>query len=821
MNMNALRRLAMVAMVLFAAAATIWAAGGFFGAIFTTLGDGTSVNHNLYESKDLVYLNGGPQNMNSAGLPDGTYYFQVTDPSGKTLLSSDDAVCRQVTVSNGVIAGPAQASIDLGCAHAPGLLNPANGSVPVQLIPYDDTPNQGGEYKVWLIEETANTSVNGHVITFLDSESKTDNFKIRSNNPITNQQFDLSGTKYYDANFNGVEDPSEPPVGGVVIDIFLNGHLPGVDSPDQQVTTGPDGTWTSAPIDDGTDFIVAEEVPGGWIETGPIPDKDGHQWYSGSLSGQNVTNLDFGNIASASVSGQKFYDSNDNGQRDSGEPVLSGFTINIEVTEPDGTVIDDSTTTDATGSYKFGPYPDGSSYTVTETLPATGWTQTTGNPSGIISASLPSPLDSSFSIPDSTGNDIGNIAVGSVGGHKFNDANMNGSHDSGEAYLSGVTIKITFTLPGGTPLSDQTTTDANGAYSFGPYPDGTTFSLTEVVPTGWQETTVDPQSGSISGSGSPTDTTYAVGSPDHDFGNIQLAPLGGHKWYDTNANGTHQTDGTEPGVANFVIQGNVTEPNGTVIPVQATTDATGAYSLGDFPVGSTFSLSEVQKTGWVETAPTNNTDSGTIPVEGSQNNDFLNYNKAGDIGGLTLGFWSNKNGAIVLTGLAGGPTKTSVGTWPTYATFLSGLNLVDGKGNAFNPTGDYNGLVSFQSWLTGASGTNAANMLSAQLATTELDTTSALQNGMKPYKGGLLATALVPAPSLVNNPTGTIAVVHNAAWPVGWYSIQSIMDAANAQLGAPGGNLTVNASNLRTWETTLQTVLNQINNSQLPFVNPP
>lgn len=60
----------------------------FFGAIFTSKGDGTSVDQNIYDDKCDVYLNGGPQNANSQGLPDGTYYFQVTDPSGATLLSS-------------------------------------------------------------------------------------------------------------------------------------------------------------------------------------------------------------------------------------------------------------------------------------------------------------------------------------------------------------------------------------------------------------------------------------------------------------------------------------------------------------------------------------------------------------------------------------------------------------------------------------------------------------------------------------------------------------------------------------------------------------
>jgi hypothetical protein len=70
-------------------------------ALYTTTQDGTAVNANIYPTSTDVYISGGPQNNKSAGLPDGTYYFQVTDPSGGTLLSTDAAICRQLTVMGG------------------------------------------------------------------------------------------------------------------------------------------------------------------------------------------------------------------------------------------------------------------------------------------------------------------------------------------------------------------------------------------------------------------------------------------------------------------------------------------------------------------------------------------------------------------------------------------------------------------------------------------------------------------------------------------------------------------------------------------------
>lgn len=157
---------------------SFFAAQAFGGnALYTTTKAGTTVNGNIYAQASDVYISGGPQNNASAGLANGTYYFQVTDPSGATLLSSDNAVCRQVMVSGGRIAG----STGPACKHATGVLNTANGTLPVQLFPYSPTGNAGKEYKVWLIPQIAGTSVSASdpkVLLFSRAGAKTDNFKV-------------------------------------------------------------------------------------------------------------------------------------------------------------------------------------------------------------------------------------------------------------------------------------------------------------------------------------------------------------------------------------------------------------------------------------------------------------------------------------------------------------------------------------------------------------------------------------------------------------------------------------------------------------------
>ena len=153
------------------------------GAIYTTIKDGTAVNQNIYGLGTDVYLSGGPQNQNAAGLDDGTYYFQITDPSGNTLLSTDPAACRQLVVTGGRVTG--SAGTPAACKHALGTFNPANGTTPVQMAPFSQTPNNGNEYKAWVVA-VADATISGtdpKVLNFKNNASKTDNFKVQNVGP--------------------------------------------------------------------------------------------------------------------------------------------------------------------------------------------------------------------------------------------------------------------------------------------------------------------------------------------------------------------------------------------------------------------------------------------------------------------------------------------------------------------------------------------------------------------------------------------------------------------------------------------------------------
>jgi hypothetical protein len=105
------------------------------GAIFTTVSDGSEVNFNIYPSKEAVYLDGGPgigAPQGAAGLDDGVYVFQVTEPSGKVLLSTDAAKCRRFTVAAEIISGVV---VTAGCVQHLTGTDVDHGATTVQLMP--------------------------------------------------------------------------------------------------------------------------------------------------------------------------------------------------------------------------------------------------------------------------------------------------------------------------------------------------------------------------------------------------------------------------------------------------------------------------------------------------------------------------------------------------------------------------------------------------------------------------------------------------------------------------------------------------------------
>jgi len=203
------------------------------GAIFTTDSTCTEVNVNIYDHKADVYIDGGPDHPGSAGLPDGSYCVQVTDPSGQTVLGLSDPAA--VTVVEGEF---------VECYQLTAILK--TGSSGFTVPGFDDTPNPGGEYKVWVSTDCE----------FANNTSKTDNFQVQEECTKSS----LSVTSFYDANANGVKDLGEEHMLGWMFRAFSHDNLQIVKETPKYIHV-LHGTYTA---------IAGLPIEQNWVHTSPV-----------------------------------------------------------------------------------------------------------------------------------------------------------------------------------------------------------------------------------------------------------------------------------------------------------------------------------------------------------------------------------------------------------------------------------------------------------------------------------------------------------------------------------------------------------------------
>lgn len=293
------------------------------GAIFTTTVDGDTVDGNNYDLKTDVYLNGGPNNppgCQGGALTDGEYYFQVTNPSGDTLLSEDGIEARRFTVVDGEIFSNDGTHLSGGTSDC--------GSLAIQLSPYADTNNPGGVYKVWItyvsdFEAACGIGIDCGLDGFVPGHTKTDNFRAAAcpaETPECDEEIDFDGAleayKFYDTNANGIFDALDIDLPGW--EMTLTSVNQGVDSTQ---FTGADGTTTWDPLLPDNDYFVTEGTPieGNWVHSATI--YDGHDGSPQNPAGPltvnvgETTTVAFGNYCTVPSHGLTLgFWSNKNGQ---------------------------------------------------------------------------------------------------------------------------------------------------------------------------------------------------------------------------------------------------------------------------------------------------------------------------------------------------------------------------------------------------------------------------------------------------------------------------------------------------------------------------
>ena len=247
---------------------------GMFGAIFTTDSSGTVVNGNIYESKEDVYLNGGPHKPGAAGLPDGTYYYLITDPGCKEQLAGPSADDPYNTTGK---------TIEVVDGEFTDLM---------QLAPFADTPNEGGEYKVHVTSiEHYDLDAKNSCFGFVPRWTKTDNYKVRAKKPPHEETFCISGKKCFDRNGNGVCDSQEGPVADITIALSRVEEV-SFAREEMKTQTSALGAWSFCDLKPG-DYHVREILPelGSWEQTLPADGKG----IDVTITDHDIENLLFGN----------------------------------------------------------------------------------------------------------------------------------------------------------------------------------------------------------------------------------------------------------------------------------------------------------------------------------------------------------------------------------------------------------------------------------------------------------------------------------------------------------------------------------------------
>jgi hypothetical protein len=136
------------------------------------------------------------------------------------------------------------------------------------------------------------------------------------------EQITISGRKFNDLNGDGDDEAgADPGLAGIAI--FFDDDADGqLDLGEPLTVTLADGSYRFVGVGPGT-YRVREVVLAGSVQTTANPA------LIVAASGQDVTDVDFGNFQLAELQGQKFEDLNANGQRDAGEVGIDGWTIEL------------------------------------------------------------------------------------------------------------------------------------------------------------------------------------------------------------------------------------------------------------------------------------------------------------------------------------------------------------------------------------------------------------------------------------------------------------------------------------------------------------
>ncbi|MBK8900438.1 MAG: carboxypeptidase regulatory-like domain-containing protein [Anaerolineaceae bacterium] len=457
---------------------------------------------------------------------------------------------------------------------------------------------------------------------------------------------------WLDADEDGLQDIGEPGIANVVVNLYDSSSvLAGT------TTTDANGLYRFIDLTPG-DYHVEFVPPTGYVLTDQDQGGDdaldsdadanlfsatfGQTIQTNLVAGENDTTWDAGLYvpgapSTASLGDYVWLDVDLDGVQDGGESGVANVTVNLYTS---GSVLVDTTTTDATGFYQFTNLLPNDYFV--EFIPPAGYALTYDN-SGVtdLDDSDADPVSGQTAVTTLTAGendptwDAGLYQTLRLGNRVWFDIDNDGVLDVGEQPAAGVLMELLdgvgnpVTLPASAqPLT--TTTDANGRYVFENLPTGDYIvRVAESNFDGWTDplygfvssrsnaatdpaadpdnnssdvddngrNNPDPANGGIvsypvtlsvglepTNEGADEDGSYANANSNLtvDFGFFELLTLGNFIWLDTNENSA--IDPGEPGVGGVVIylldgSGNPVRHPVTNQPISTTTNQNGFYQF--------------------------------------------------------------------------------------------------------------------------------------------------------------------------------------------------------------------------------------------------
>ncbi|MCP5339626.1 MAG: DUF11 domain-containing protein [Sinobacteraceae bacterium] len=559
----------------------------------------------------------------------------------------------------------------------------------------------------------------------------------------------------------GTRQPgSEPGISGVTI--TLTGRDAYGNEVNRTAVTNASGSYSFTDLSpaDATGYTLTQSQPAGYINSpvappaagGDAPTLGGNyafgspdSSYTGIPLGgsQAGTNYNFPEVRRPSLSGFVYVDGNFNNLRDAGDGAIAGAVIEL-LNAADNTVLT-TTTTDASGAYRFDDLDPLLIYTLREALPAGTYQNrpTAVNP-GLIGGAACSggcspgtgsggddPTTDRISQinlgagTDGTAFNFGEDAITGIAGSVYVDRNRDGDFDADDAGgahaqpnggLSNVTVTLTGAGPDGifgngddpAPVSIQT--NSNGAYLFTGVVASQHYRMTLTPPDGYGAGTENP------GAVINVTNLAASGSSGNDFGRT-LASIAGQVFEDfsaTTANNNNGTfDGGENPIANVTLTLTGTDLAGNPVNLSVQTDASGTYVFPDLlppQAGSHYTLTETQPAGYIDgrhtagnaatpgTASTPNVIDGIAPTAGQAATGYL----FGELANVII------SGVVYIDRGDDGDRDAGDSGLPNVSITIEGAGPDGVFGNGDDPapvtlTTDANGAYSYGGGVTGQS----------------------------------------------------------------------------------------------------------------------